>query len=135
MIFNNKTHASFAADKATRAENTITLRHGEKMLFGKDNNKGLVLEGLKLKVVTVGEDGYTIDDILTHDAQCKDTTLHCMLAAMRFPEYPVALGIIRNVDEPCVYDNEVALQVEAVKENSKIKCVDDLLNSGETFTL
>ena len=134
MIFNNKTHASFAADKATRAENTITLRHGEKMLFGKDNNKGLVLEGLKLKVVTVGEDGYTIDDVLTHDAHAEDTTLHCMLAAMKFPEYPVALGIIRDVEAPC-YDTEVEAQVASVKENSKIKCVDDLLNSGETFTL
>jgi 2-oxoglutarate ferredoxin oxidoreductase subunit beta len=135
MIFNNKTHASFAADKATRAENTITLRHGEKMLFGKDNNKGLVLDGLKLKVVTVGEDGYTLDDVLTDDAHAEDTTLHCMLAAMKFPEYPVALGIIRDVDEPCVYDNEVAQQVANVKAASKIQCVDDLLNSGETFTL
>ena len=134
MIFNNKTHASFAADKATRAENTITLRHGEKMLFGKDNNKGLVLEGLKLKVVTVGEDGYTLDDVLTHDAHAEDTTLHYMLAAMKFPEYPVALGVIRDVEAPC-YDTEVEKQVESVKAASKIQCVDDLLNSGETFTL
>ena len=134
MIFNNKTHASFAADKATRAENTITLRHGEKMLFGKDKNRGLVLEGLKLKVVTVGEDGYTLDHILTHDAHCEDTTLHSMLAAMKYPEYPVALGVIRSVDAPC-YDTEVEAQVESVKSASKIQCVDDLLNSGETFTL
>ena len=134
MIFNNKTHASFAADKATRAENTITLRHGEKMLFGKDKNRGLVLEGLKLKVVTVGEDGYTLDHILTHDAHCEDTTLHSMLAAMKYPEYPVALGVIRSVDAPC-YDTEVEAQVESVKSASKIQCVDDLLNSGETFVL
>lgn len=135
MIFNNKTHASFAADKATRAEHTITLKHGEKMLFGANKDKGLVLEGLKLKVVTVGEDGYTLDDILTHDAHCEDTTLHCMLAAMKYPEYPVALGVIRSVDEPCVYDNEVAEQLATVKAASKIQCVDDLLNSGEIFIL
>jgi 2-oxoglutarate ferredoxin oxidoreductase subunit beta len=104
------------------------------MLFGKDMNRGLVLEGLKLKVVTVGEDGYTIDDILTHDAHCEDTTLHCMLAAMKYPEYPVALGVIRSVDAPC-YDTEVEAQVESVKAASKIQCVDDLLNSGETFVL
>ncbi|MBQ5352829.1 MAG: 2-oxoacid:ferredoxin oxidoreductase subunit beta, partial [Alistipes sp.] len=96
---------------------------------------GLVLEGLKLKVVTVGEDGYTLDDILTHDAHCEDTTLHCMLAAMKYPEYPVALGVIRSVNEPCVYDNEVAEQLATVKAGSKIQCVDDLLNSGETFIL
>ena len=134
MIFNNKTHASFAADKATRAEHTITLKHGEKMLFGAEKNKGLVLDGLKLKVVTLGEDGYTLDNILTHDAHCEDTTLHCMLAAMKYPEYPVALGVIRDVEASC-YDTEVENQVESVKESSKIQSVDDLLNSGETWTL
>ena len=54
MIFNDKTHADFAADKATRAERTVTLRHGEKMLFGANNEKGIVFENMKLKVVTVG---------------------------------------------------------------------------------
>jgi 2-oxoglutarate ferredoxin oxidoreductase subunit beta len=57
-----------------------------------------------------------------------------MLAAMKYPEYPVALGVIRSVDAPC-YDTEVAAQVESVKVASKIQCVDDLLNSGETFVL
>ena len=34
VIFNDKTHAAFAADKATRAERTVTLRHGENALRG-----------------------------------------------------------------------------------------------------
>ena len=135
VIFNDKTHANFAADKATRAENTILLRHGEKMLFGKDNQKGLVFENMRLKVVTVGEDGYTLDNVLTHDAHCQDTTLHSMLAAMKWPEYPVAVGIIREVEDENVYDVKVAEQVEAVKAASKITCVDDLLRSGETWEI
>ncbi len=133
VIFNDKTHADFAADKATRAERTITLRHGEKMLFGPDRKKGLVFEDMKLKVVTVGKEGYTLDDILTHDAHTKDTTLHVQLAAMKYPEYPVAVGVIREVEEPTVYDREVARQVEEVKAKSPIRCVDDLLRSGETW--
>ena len=51
------------------------------MLFGKERRKGLVFENMRLKVVTVGEDGYTEDDILVHDAHTQDTTLHSMLAA------------------------------------------------------
>jgi 2-oxoglutarate ferredoxin oxidoreductase subunit beta len=135
VIFNDKTHASFAGDKATRAENTITLHHGEKMLFGKDNQKGLVFEDMRLKVVTLGEDGYTLDNVLTHDAHCQDTTLHTMLAAMKWPEYPVAVGIIREVEDENVYDQKVQEQVEAVKATSKITCVDDLLRSGETWEI
>ena len=135
VIFNDKTHALFAGDKATRAENTITLKHGEKMLFGSQKNKGLMLDGMKLKVVTVGENGVTEDDILTHDAHEKDTTLHVMLAAMKYPEYPVALGVIRSVEDDAVYDKKVAEQVEQVKADSKIKCMDDLLNSGATWEI
>ena len=135
VIFNDKTHASFAGDKATRDENTITLRHGEKMLFGKDNQKGLVFENMRLKVVTVGEEGYTLDDVLTHDAHCVDTTLHNMLAAMKWPEYPVAVGIIREVEDENIYDKKVAQQVADVKAASKITCMDDLLRSGETWEI
>jgi 2-oxoglutarate ferredoxin oxidoreductase subunit beta len=135
MIFNDKTHALFAGDKATREEHTIHLVHGEKMLFGKDKNKGLVFENMRLKPVTIGEDGYTIDDVLTHDAKCADTTLHSMLAAMKYPEYPVAVGVIRDVDDENVYDVKVAEQVEQVKAAAKIKCVDDLLRSGQTWEI
>ena len=133
VIFNDKTHALFAGDKATRAQHTITLRHGEKMLFGPNKEKGLVFEDMRLKVVTIGEDGYTEADVLTHDAHRQDTTLHAMLAAMKYPEYPVAVGVIRNVDDPIVYDQGVQQQVEEVKASSKIRCMEDLLHSGATW--
>lgn len=133
VIFNNRTHADFAADKATRAERTITLRHGEKMLFGANNERGLVFEDMRLKVVTIGEGGYTLDDVLVHDAHTKDTTLHGMLAAMKYPDYPVAVGVIRDVEEEFVYDTKVAEQVEQVRSASPIRCVDDLLHSGDTW--
>ncbi len=134
VIFNDGAHAAFAKDKATRAEHTIVLKDGEKMLFGANKDKGIILDGFKLKVVTVGEDGYTLDDVLTHDSKEPTTYIHNALAAMKYPDFPVALGVIRDVDEP-TYNNEVARQVAEVQEKSKIKCMDDLLNSGETWTI
>ena len=134
VIFNNKTHADFADSKALREERTIHLRHGEKMLFGANKDKGLILDGLKLKVVTVGEDGYTIDDVLTHDAHEESTVLHSMLASMRYPEFPVAVGIIRDVARP-TYDAEVAHQIEEQQEKSPNKCANDLFRSGEIWKI
>ena len=80
---------------------------------------------------------YQISDIsgLTHDAHTKDTTLHSMLAAMKYPDYPVALGVIRSVEDEIVYDQAVEKQVEEVKAQSKIHCVDDLLHSGATWEI
>ena len=115
VIFNDKTHAAFAADKATRAERTITLRHGGKMLFGANMEKGIVFEDMKLKVVTVGQDGYTLDDVLTHDAHERDTTLHSMLAAMKYPDYPVALGVIRAVEDAIVRFHATLLENDEVR--------------------
>lgn len=133
VIFNDKTHAPFAADAATRLERTITLRHGEKMLFGADKQQGLVFENMRLKVVTIGRDGYTIDQVLTHDAHTEDTVLHTMLAAMKYPDYPVALGVIRAVAEPMVYDRAVQAQIEEVQATAQCHSVDDLLHSGATW--
>ena len=124
-------HAEIA-DRAYREDRTIVLRHGEKMIFGKNRDKGLVLDGLKLKVVTIGEKGITEDDILTHDAHSDNIGIHMMLADMKYPEYPVALGVIRDVND-ITYDAAVRMQVEQVTEKSKIHCVDDLLHSGSIW--
>jgi len=133
VIFNNNTHHNIT-DKEVRDDNQIYLHHGEKMIFGKDSNKGIVLEGLKLKVVTVGENGVTEADILTHDAKDKDGTLHYLLSRMSLPDFPVAMGVIRSVDA-AVYNESLEAQIAEVKNLSKIKNVSDLVNSGETFTL
>ena len=132
VIFNHKTHADYADTKAIREERTIRLQHGEKMLFGANKEKGLVLDGLRLKVVTVGEEGYTIDDVLTHDAHTEDTALHTMLASMRYPDYPVAVGIIRDVKR-ATYDEEVARQIAEQQEREPNKSADDLFFGGETW--
>ena len=131
VIFNDGAHKAIS-DRATRADRTIVLRHGEKMVFGKDRDKGLVLDGLRLKVVKIGEDGITEDDILTHDAHSDNIGLHTMLADMKYPDYPVALGIIRDVEDK-TYDEAVQTQVEEVTGKSRIKCMDDLLRSGSVW--
>lgn len=131
VIFNDGAY-DFISSKETRDDRVIVLHHGEKMVFGKNRDKGLVLSGLSLKVVTIGQGGFTMDDILVHDAYNPNPGVHMMLANMEFPEYPIALGVIRNVKDS-TYDDNVRDQVLDVMKDAKIKCVDDLLNSGETW--
>ena len=45
----------------------LILEDNKPMIFGKQKNKGLVFDGGKLKVATIGEDGVTEDDIVVHD--------------------------------------------------------------------
>ena len=131
VIFNDGAH-KLIADREVRADRTIVLRHGEKMIFGKNRDKGIVLDGMGLRVVTIGENGITEDDILVHDAHSENVGIHMMLADMKYPDFPVALGVIRDVKD-VTYDDGVRDQVAEVKAKSKIQCVDDLLRSGSTW--
>ena len=131
VIFNNGTHADITA-KETRADRTILLRKGEKMIFGQNRDKGLVLDGWKLKVVEIGKDGVTEDDILTHDPSSDNLGLQMMLADMRWPEFPVALGVIRDVAAP-TYETEVSRQCEEVSAKARVHSVDELLCSGSVW--
>ena len=125
VIFNNGAHSYFA-DKENRAENTILLRHGEKMLFGVNNSKGLVQDGFGLKAVTIGEDGYTIDDVLVHDAHCQQNFLQQQLAMMDGHSLPLALGVIRDYQAP-VYYQEVNRQTREIKEKKGYSSLRDLV--------
>jgi len=131
VIFNDGAHKALT-DPATRADNTIILRQGEKMVFGKNGEKGLIYDGKKLRVVHIGEGGFTLDDILVHDAHKDNIGIHMALAEMKGPDYPVALGVIRDVKD-ATYDDCVRDQVKDIMQKSKIHCVDDLLRSGSTW--
>ncbi len=133
VIFNDGIH-DVVAGKEVRDDRTIILKHGEPMKFGKGNNKGLVLDGLKLKVVTIGENGITEKNLLVHDASEPNPGIQYMLANMKYPEYPVALGVIRSVTGN-TYEADVQEQIKSIQKDSKIKCMDDLLLSGSTWKM
>ncbi len=131
VIFSDGVHAEIT-DPKHRADRQIFLEHGKPMLFGAENNKGLVFEKGRLKVVTIGEEGYSIDDILVHDAKEQDATLHTALIAMSLPNLPVAMGVIRSVDAK-VYDVEMERQIETVKKEREGETIESLFKRGNTW--
>ncbi len=131
IIFNDGAHG-YLSEKASREDRIVVLEHGKKMIFGKEKNKGLVLDGLQLKVVTIGEDGITENDILTHDAETPDPTLHLMLVRMQAPEFPIAIGVIRAVPGE-TFDHAISNQIAQEQARSKVKSFDDLLETLEQW--
>jgi 2-oxoglutarate ferredoxin oxidoreductase subunit beta len=131
VIFNDGVYDSISA-KESRLDKTLFLRHGEKMIFGKDNDKGIVQDGFNLKAVSPGENGYTLDDVLIHDTTILDPTLHMKLALMDGNELPIALGVIRDVAAP-VYDEEIETQIENVKAVNPDHTLCEFLMSGEVW--
>ena len=131
VIFNDKAHAA-VTEKDVKDDNQLHLEHGKPMLFGKEKEKGLRLNGFKLEVVTIGANGIQEDDILVHDAYETDTTVHNMLIRMSPPQFPMALGIIRAV-KTSTYDQLVEQQYQQSLEKASFKTMDELLRSGNIW--
>ncbi|MFA8300436.1 MAG: 2-oxoacid:ferredoxin oxidoreductase subunit beta [Hyphomicrobiales bacterium] len=131
VIFNHDTHKAVTA-RENREEMQLALEHGKPMIFGKNKDQGIMLDGTTLKVVKLGENGISEDDLLIHDMYEKDPGVHLMLARMKAPEFPVAVGIIRSVKAP-TYEEQLVDSITYAKEHSPLKSVDDLLNSGNTW--
>ena len=132
VIFADGAHSAIT-DKELKEDRQLILQHGKPMIFGKNKDNGLRFDNSgKLEVVEIGKNGVTVDDILVHDAHNPNPFLHWMLVNMKAPEFPVALGVIREV-EAHTYDEALDEQIEQVKKISDIHCMDDLLNSGDTW--
>ena len=133
VIFSNGVHSRIT-DKEVRADRTIHLRHGEKMLYGKDMNKGLVRDGFYIKAVEIGKDGYTLDDVLVHDAKIPSNFLHQQLAMMDGETLPLAVGVIRDVDS-ITYNDAVSQQIEEVRAKKGFNSLREMILAGDTWTV
>ena len=132
VIFNNGTHDNVYS-KEGRAKNAIYVEHGKPLIFGENREYGLMQEGFGLKIVKIGENGITEADILVHDAHCEDNTLQLKLALMGNGDgFPVALGVIRDVDAP-TYDDSVTAQIEEVKAAKKYHNFAELLETNDIW--
>jgi 2-oxoglutarate ferredoxin oxidoreductase subunit beta len=105
------------------------VEQGKPMIFGKERKKGLILNRLKLEVVTIGENGITQTDLLVHDAKDEDPTLHQMLVRLR---YPLVTGIIRSFED-VTFEEREKQQTQKVKSNSNFVEIDDLFFSGDIY--
>ena len=128
VIFNHGCFSEYT-DKAVRADRQVHVEHGKPMIFGKNRDKGLILKGLSLEVVTLGEDGVSPEDLLVHNAHEADPTLHQMLVRL---QDPLVTGIIRSYQDVTLEEREEAL-TEQVMARSRFSRTDDLFFSGETY--
>lgn len=128
-IFNHEAFF-YATQKETRPDNTVMLEHGKPLIFGKENDKGIVLDGTKLRVVKLGMDA-EVSDLLVHDET--DHHLAFMLSQMRCPEFPEPLGVIYADSSRPTYEDAVLGQVEAAKEQHTGKSARELIYSGDMW--
>jgi 2-oxoglutarate/2-oxoacid ferredoxin oxidoreductase subunit beta len=140
VIFNNGAYDDIT-NKMTRDDHSLVLKDGEPMIFGKNKDKAIVLEGLNPKVANRN----FVDEskILIHHEEAKEPGLALLLSSMRsgkfsgtktLDKFPIPLGVLRNVEEE-TYDDITAKQVErSIARNGKGD-LQKMLNAGDTWEI
>ena len=131
-IFNDGAFRNFT-DREIRDDRMIAIQHGKPLIFGKDHDKGLVLKGTNLEVVQLGN-GVSESDLLVYNEEDSNPTLAYLLSGMTYPDFPVPIGVFRNLRKP-TYDELMKGQLEKSIQIFGKGDVAKLLNSGETWVV
>jgi 2-oxoglutarate/2-oxoacid ferredoxin oxidoreductase subunit beta len=122
----------WATNRDTKSDTIIELEHGKPLIFGKNRNKGIRLNGMQLEVVELGK-GIEEDDLLFHDEKMQEPTLAYLLSRMTNPEYPEPIGVFRAVDRPR-YEEGMSEQIAEAKAKRSGN-LEALFNTGDTWVV
>jgi 2-oxoglutarate ferredoxin oxidoreductase subunit beta len=120
-------------DRKVRSDTIVFLEEGAPMIFGKLGNKGLRLNGLDPEVVEFDPDSPP-DDLLVHDED-GSIGLSYLLTRLDYPEFPVPMGVFRQVEMP-TYEDQLHGQIAAAKEKVDTLDLQTLFRRGaETWVI
>ena len=130
-IFNDGTFSA-VYERSEREDRILRLNHGKILVFGKDQNKGIRLRGLKPVIVDLDKD-FNEKDLLIHDQFCEDSTLANLLSGFDYPDFPVPMGIIRQVESP-TYGEKIEEQIKSQIEKKGVGNLEKLLRGNHAWT-
>ena len=128
VIFNDKAW-SYATDSKERDDNILELEHGKPMIFGKDRNRGIRINGLDPAVVSLDE--VAESELLVHDENAPASRAY-FLSRMRYPQFPEPIGVFRAIERP-VYEQELLAQVNTAIQSRGKGDLSKLYNSAHTW--
>lgn len=133
-VFNDEAFATFT-EKSTKADHTFFVEHGQPMIFGAEQNRGLILDGFSPKEVQLGTD-YNAEDLWVHDKH--DRTLANILTRMfdnpdNEGSLPRPFGVL-YAEERENYENLMIAQLGDRKEVTESD-LDALLRGNNTWTI
>jgi len=123
----------YAQSKATKADTTLELEHGKPLVFGKNRDRGIRLNGTTPEVVELAS-GVGPDDLLFHDERSREPTHAYLLSRMRYPDFPEPIGVFRAIEQP-TYDELLNRQVADAQRIRGRGDLRELFEQGETWEI
>jgi len=117
-IFNDMAFDS-VSNKKTRDDNRVMLEHGKPMVFGKEMDKGIRMNGLEMEVVSLTEGQYTEADLIVHGEKAEQTSMAFFLTQMKAPGFPTPMGIFRDVQESSYGERVISNEEKVMSQKGK----------------
>ena len=131
-VFNDEAFFTYT-EKETKDDNVVFVEHGKPMIFGKEKDKGIKLEGFTPTIVSLKDGKHSINDLIVHNE--KDTMLSFILARMSsLPTLPRPVGVVYAVERP-LYEAEMTKQIERAIQKQGEGDLEKLLHHGETWVI
>lgn len=131
-IFNDGAYSNLT-EKDVKADNAVILEHGKPIVFGKNADKGIRLNGLSPEVIDLAGGSYSIDDCWVHDEQDLNPARAYILGQFNEdPSLPVPFGVFRNVVKS-TYEDDLEEQIAAIKQIKGEGSLKKLFMSGNTW--
>jgi 2-oxoglutarate/2-oxoacid ferredoxin oxidoreductase subunit beta len=128
VIF-NPTEWEGLDDRRIRDDNILYLEHGKPMVFGKNRDQGIRLNGFTPEIVLLG-DGITEDDLVVHDTD--STELGYILSSM---EHPVPMGVFREMKDRETYTDGLMGQIAEAQAKRGKGNLNELYRSADLWTV
>jgi|TARA_B110001454_G_scaffold22148_1_gene21572 2-oxoglutarate ferredoxin oxidoreductase subunit beta len=119
-------------DKESKADTVLWLENGQPMVFGKEKNRGIRLDGNTPMIVEIG-DKWSLDDVLVHNES--DYVIASLLSNLTYQsDFPDPIGVLYAIDSP-TYEELMMEQINNAIEKKGSTSVQDILNAGDTWVV
>ncbi len=131
-IFNDGAFETLT-DKATKEDKILVLEHGQPMIFGKNKDKGIILDDFNPKAVDISNGKYSANDLMVHNEKDESPIKAFILAHMTDrDDLPTPIGVFRQEIKPSA-DEGIQNQVDHITEQKGDGDLKSLLYSGNTW--
>lgn len=119
-------------DKESKADTVLWLENGQPMVFGKEKNKGIRIDGNTPIIVEIG-DKWSLDDVLVHNES--DYVIASLLSNLTYQsDFPDPIGVLYAIDSP-TYEELMMEQINNAIGKKGSTSVQDILNAGDTWVV
>ena len=117
-------------EKETKDNHVLELEDGQPMIFGKEKNKGIRLDGFRPEVVTINGD-FSADDLLVHNET--DKNIADILTNFTYDtEFPTPIGVL-YVAESSTYEDRLEKQIKNAKKKLGEGNLEDLIRGVDIW--